>query len=82
MGENKLYATVLQDAIGQSSTAFGIVLEFAKTGAVYGKTVFNLTPPKTPLSEDPFDDTAVIGQCYAVPFVPVTKVNYKDYLAK
>jgi ABC-type sugar transport system substrate-binding protein len=82
MGENKLYATVLQDAIGQSSTAFGIVLEFAKTGDVYGKTIYNLTPPKTPLSEDPFDDAAVIGQCYAVPFVPVTKANYKDYLAK
>jgi ABC-type sugar transport system substrate-binding protein len=82
MGENKLYATVLQDAIGQSSTAFGVVLEFAKTGSVYGKTINNLTPPSAPLSEDPFDDAAVIGQCYVVPFVPVTKDNYRDYLTK
>jgi ABC-type sugar transport system substrate-binding protein len=82
MGENKLYATVLQDAIGQSSTAFGVALEFAKTGSVYGKTINKLTPPKAPLSEDPFDDSSTIGQCYVVPFVPVTKANYKDFLAK
>jgi ABC-type sugar transport system substrate-binding protein len=79
MGENKLYATVLQDAVGQSATAFDVVYQFAKGGSV-GQTA-NKLPRGTQVSdEDPLNDAAVIGQCFLVPFVPVTKANYKDYL--
>lgn len=82
MNENKLYATVLQDAVGQATTAFDVVYQHATTGSVLGKVANGLNPATEVTEESPADDPAVIGQCYMVPFVPVTKANYRDYLAK
>jgi ABC-type sugar transport system substrate-binding protein len=80
MKENKLYATVLQDADGQSSTAFDIIYQCASNGSVLGKPANNITPATQAQEEAPLDDAAVIGQCYLVPFVPVTKANYTKFL--
>lgn len=80
MQANEIYATVLQDAIGQSSTAFYAVLETAKTGTAIGKTIFGLTAPTAPIDEAPANDAAVIAQCFLVPFKPVTKANMAEFL--
>jgi ABC-type sugar transport system substrate-binding protein len=82
MNENKLYATVLQDAVGQATTAFDVIYQYATTGSVLGKVANGISPATQITEEAPADDPAVIGQCYMVPFVPVTKANYRDYLAK
>jgi ABC-type sugar transport system substrate-binding protein len=73
MKENKLYATVLQDAVGQSSAAFDVIYQIA-TGAYKPGNAAGGTPAATtPIDEAPANDAAIIGQCYLVPFVPVTK---------
>jgi methyl-galactoside transport system substrate-binding protein len=81
MSENKLYATVLQDAAGQSSTAFDLALQMAKTGSAIGMVAGGISPATaiTP-GEPPSDDPAVIKQCYLVPFKEVTKDNYKSFM--
>lgn len=80
MKENKLYATVLQDSIGQSSTAFELVLAMAKGENAYGMTSWGIAPSKETIDEVPANDPAIIGQCYLVPFKPVTKANLKDFM--
>jgi ABC-type sugar transport system substrate-binding protein len=80
MNENKLYATVLQDSQGQSATAFDIIYQHASSGSVLGKTANGIKPATQVTEEAPADDAAVIGQCYLVPFVPVTKANFKSFL--
>ena len=80
MDQNKLYATVLQDSVGQSSVAFGVVLEAAKNGTGLGATVWGLKPATETIDEVPANDPAVIGQCYLVPFKPITKENYKSLM--
>ena len=73
MKENKLYATVLQDAVGQSAAAFDVVYQIA-TGAYKPGNAAGGTPAATtPISEAPANDASIIGQCYLVPFVPVDK---------
>jgi ABC-type sugar transport system substrate-binding protein len=73
MKENKLYATVLQDAVGQSSAAFDVIYQMA-TGAYKPGNAAGGTPAATtPIDEAPANDAVIIGQCYLVPFVPVTK---------
>lgn len=81
MAENKLLATVLQDAAGQSGTAFDLVLEMAKKGSAIGIVAGGVSAATavTP-GEPPSDDPAVIKQCYLVPFKPVTKDNYKSFM--
>lgn len=80
MEENKLYATVLQDAIGQSSTAFELVSAMAKGENAYGMTAFGIAPSTETIDEVPANDPAIIGQCYLVPFKPVTRANYKNFM--
>lgn len=80
MKANEMYATVLQDAIGQSETAFYAVLEASKTGTAAGKTINGLTPPAKPIDEAPANDAAVIAQCFLVPFKPITKANLAEFL--
>lgn len=80
MQRNEMYATVLQDSVGQSTTAFMAVLEAAKTGTAIGKTINGLTAPSAPIDEAPASDPAVIAQCFLVPFKPVTKDNIADFL--
>ncbi|MDR2363748.1 MAG: substrate-binding domain-containing protein [Spirochaetaceae bacterium] len=73
MKENKLYATVLQDAVGQATTAFDVIYQVA-TGAYKPGNAAGGTPVATAvIDEAPANDPAVIGQCYLVPFVPVDK---------
>jgi len=81
MAENKLYATVLQDAVGQSSTAFELVYAMATKGSATGMIAAGVGPAKevTP-GEAPSDDPAVIGQCYLVPFKAVTKDNFRSFM--
>ena len=81
MAENKLFATVLQDAAGQSSTAFALVYQMATKGSAIGMVAAGISAcaAVTP-GEAPSDDPAVIAQCYLVPFKAVTKENYKSFI--
>ena len=73
MKRNELYATVLQDAVGQSAAAFDVIYQMA-TGAYRPGNAAGGTPAaRTPIDEAPANDAAIIGQCYLVPFVPVDK---------
>jgi len=80
MDQNKLYATVLQDSVGQSSTAFELAYAMATKGSATGMTAWGIAPSSQVISEEPANDPAVIAQCYLVPFKPVTKANYKDLM--
>lgn len=73
MAENKMLATVLQDSVGQSTTAFELVLTVAQKGTAIGSTANGLTAATAVTGEDPVTDTAVLAQCYLVPFKKVTK---------
>jgi len=73
MKRNELYATVLQDAVGQSAAAFDVIYQIA-TGTYKPGNPAGGTPAATSIiSEAPANDPAIIGQCYLVPFVPVDK---------
>lgn len=78
MKENKLYATVLQDAKGQAETAFDLAYAVAKTGTAIGIEAGGLRAAEavTP-GEPPSDKQDLLPQCYLVPFKPVTKDNYQ-----
>ncbi|MDR3276492.1 MAG: substrate-binding domain-containing protein [Treponema sp.] len=73
MKENKLYATVLQDALGQSGTAFDVIYQVATGTYKAGNAAGGTPAARTLIDEAPANDTSVIGQCYLVPFVPVDK---------
>ena len=73
MKRDELFATVLQDAVGQSAAAFDVIYQMA-TGAYKPGNAAGGTPAATtPIDEAPANDAAIIGQCYLVPFVPVDK---------
>jgi methyl-galactoside transport system substrate-binding protein len=82
MSEDKLYATVLQDSVGQSSTAFELALAMATGKYKPGFVAWGLKPETKAGSEAPANDQSVIGQCYLVPFKAVTKDNYKSFITK
>ena len=82
MDQNKLYATVLQDAVGQSSTAFELALAMATGKYKPGFVAWGLKPESKVGAEAPANDASVIGQCYLVPFKAVTKDNYKSFVTK
>jgi methyl-galactoside transport system substrate-binding protein len=82
MEQNKLYATVLQDSVGQSSTAFELALAMATGKYKAGFKAWGLNPETKPGAEAPANDAAVIGQCYLVPFKAVTLDNYKSFMTK
>lgn len=73
MSEKKMYATVLQDSVGQSTTAFMLSYTVATQGAVNGAVINNIGPATAVTGEDPVTDPAVLRQCYLVPFVAVTE---------
>ena len=73
MKKNELYATVLQDAIGQSAAAFDVVYQNATGTYKAGNAAGGTPAATTPIDEAPANDASVIGQCYLVPFVPVDK---------
>lgn len=80
MDNNELYATVLQDSVGQSTTAFELALAMAQGKYKKGFVANGLKPETKPGAEAPANDAAVIGQCYLVPFKAVTKDNYKSFM--
>ncbi|MDC7227646.1 MAG: galactose ABC transporter substrate-binding protein [Spirochaetales bacterium] len=80
MDEGKLFATVLQDAVGQATTAFELAYMMATEGSATGKMAWGLSPLSSPIDEAPANDAAVVGQCYLVPFKAVTLDNYKDFM--
>jgi methyl-galactoside transport system substrate-binding protein len=82
MSEKKLYATVLQDAVGQSSVAFELAYTMATKGVALGKKMLDISPLSSPIAEAPANDAAVAGQCYLVPFKGVTMDNYKSFIQK
>ncbi|GHV40684.1 galactose ABC transporter substrate-binding protein [Spirochaetia bacterium] len=73
MKKNELYATVLQDAIGQSAAAFDVIYQNATGTYKPGNAAGGTPAATTPIDEAPANDASVIGQCYLVPFVPVDK---------
>jgi ABC-type sugar transport system substrate-binding protein len=73
MKEDKLYATVLQDAVGQSAAAFDVVYQIATGVYKPGNPAGGTPAATTPIDEPPANDASIIGQCYLVPFVPVDK---------
>ncbi|MDR2434514.1 MAG: substrate-binding domain-containing protein [Treponema sp.] len=73
MRENKLYATVLQDAVGQSAAAFDVIYQVASGIYKPGNAAGGTPAATTPIDEAPANDASIIVQCYLVPFVPVDK---------
>lgn len=74
MNENKMYATVLQDAVGQSATAFELVYQVATKGSAKGyMTKAGLSAAKAITGEAPVTDASILDQCFLVPFKPITK---------
>jgi len=73
MKRNELYATVLQDAVGQSAAAFDVIYQIATGTYKPGNPAGGTPAATTPIAEAPANDPAIIGQCYLVPFVPVDK---------
>lgn len=72
--ENKLYATVLQDAEGQASTALELVVQIAKTGITRGFVTSNGVKAATEVTgESPLTRASILEQCFMVPFVPITE---------
>jgi len=82
MSEKKLYATVLQDAVGQSSTAFELAYAMASKGTAKGITAWGIKPLTKATDEAPANDAAIVAQCYLVPFKAVTPDNYKSFVTK
>ena len=80
MSEKKLFATVLQDAVGQSTTAFELAYMMATEGSATGKKAWGISPLTAVTGEAPATDAAIVGQCYLVPFAAVTMENYKEYM--
>ncbi|MBQ9495277.1 MAG: substrate-binding domain-containing protein [Treponema sp.] len=74
MAESKMYATVLQDSVGQSTTAFELVYQCAVNGTAIGYTTRSGLAAATRVTdEEPVTDAAVLAQCFLVPFKPVTR---------
>jgi ABC-type sugar transport system substrate-binding protein len=75
MKRDELYATVLQDAVGQSAAAFDVIHQMAAGTYKAGNAAGGTPAATAPIDEAPANDAAVIGQCYLVPFVPVDKAS-------
>jgi ABC-type sugar transport system substrate-binding protein len=73
MKRNELYATVLQDAVGQSAAAFDVIYQIATGTYKPGNAAGGTPAATTPINQPPANDASVIGQCYLVPYSPVDK---------
>ena len=82
MAEHKLYATVLQDAAQQATTAFDLAYTLATKGAVNGATINGIKPLDKPIEEAPANDPALVKQIYLVPFKGVTMDNLSSFIKK
>jgi len=81
MRRNELYATVLQDAVGQSAVAFDVIYQIATGTFRPGNAAAGIPAATRVIDEAPANDPAIIRQCYLVPFVPVDKASafYRNY---
>ncbi|MCL1994248.1 MAG: substrate-binding domain-containing protein [Spirochaetes bacterium] len=75
MGRYELYATVLQDAIGQSTTAFDLMYQMATGAFSPGNAAGGITPATAAIDEEPANDPAILSQIYLVPFAPVDRAS-------
>ena len=73
MAAYELYATVLQDAIGQSTAAFDVIYQVATGTRVPGAPAGGFPAATVPIDEFPANDARVINQCFLVPFLPVDR---------
>ncbi len=81
MKEHKLYATVLQDAKGQSDAAFDLVYSVAKKGGAIDIKAGEFESAKEIIPNEPLlSNKDLLEQCYIIPFKPVTKDNYKKII--
>ena len=73
MRRNELYATVLQDAVGQATVAFDLMYQVARGTFRPGNPAGGISPATAIIDEAPANDPAIIGQCYLVPFTAVDR---------
>ena len=74
IANHKLYATVLQDAAGQATTALEVVVQCARHGNAKGfATKAGIKALDEVTQEAPATRKSVLDQCFMVPFVPVTE---------
>ena len=73
MKRNELYATVLQDAVGQSAAAFDVIYQIATGTYKPGNPAGGTLAATETINQAPANDPAVIQQCYLVPYAPVDK---------
>jgi len=73
MKRNELYATVLPDAVAQSSTAFDLVYQVATGIYKPGNTAAGISAATSPVDEAPVNDISILSQCYLLPFIPIDK---------
>ena len=74
IANHKLYATVLQDAAGQATTALEVVVQCARRGNTKGfETKAGIKALDAVTQEAPATRQSVLDQCFMVPFVPVTE---------
>ncbi len=74
--KNQMLATVLQDSVGQSDTAFELVYATAMNDGMLPSgftTKAGIGPATETQNEPPLQDAAVLPQCFVVPFAPVTE---------
>ncbi len=74
--KKQMLATVLQDSIGQSDTAFELIYATAMNdGALPAgfATKAGIMAATETQNEPPLQDAAVLPQCFVVPFAPVTE---------
>ena len=74
LSKKQMLGTVLQDANAQAATALELVWQCMKEGNAKDYTTQGgISAAKETSKEAPLTDRNVIGQCFIVPFVPVTK---------
>ena len=81
MKRNELYATVLQDAVGQSAAAFDLMYQIATKTYKVGNAAGGTPMATATIDEAPANDRAILNQCYLVPFGAVDKDSayYKSH---
>ena len=74
LAASQLYGTVFQDMKTQIETALEIVTKCYSDGSAIGYvTSKGIKGAQKVSTEAPLTDTAIISQCFIVPYVPVTK---------
>ena len=75
MRDYELFATVLQDSVGQSRVAFDLMYQVATGAFQLGNAAGGVPAATAPIAEAPANDARIIRQNYLVPFVPVDRAS-------